>query len=239
MRLQIKLRLNVLTFLLFLNSLIFALAFLVDLTLGFDQKLFHLFGGEITTDILKGDWWLLLTASFFHISLVHFALNMFSLYRMGELILNYYGGRKLFVTYILGGIGASLLSTAMAVVFRDPVLSLGASGSIFALVGLLLGGSVKKYRLGVSLPFGPMDVLPVFILPFLVGFMPGLQINNWAHIGGLIIGFVLGLIFHNSMSRHLSKVDKHVENFMYYLCILILAVCYLLLFADAYRLIYK
>ncbi len=239
MKYELRFKISALHILLFLNTIIFILALLVDNTVGFDRDLFFLFGGEVIAEVLRGNFWLLVTASFFHINLLHFLLNMYSLFKMGKVIEHFYGGKKLFTTYIFGAIGASLFSTIMAVVLRAPVLSLGASGSIFALVGLLFGGSMKKYRYGNSLPFRPLDILPVIVLPFLVGFLPGLNINNWAHAGGLIAGFLLGLVFNHSMSGHYSKFNENLEKILHWTSIVLFIGAYVMLFVNAFNLIYS
>jgi len=238
---QLRIKINTLTVLLAINVVIFLLTLLIQFH-GFDEKLFFLFGGEITSRIFQGDLWLLVTFNFFHLDILHFALNIYALYRIGEIVNNFYGGRKLFFTYIIGGIAGALLSYIISLPAflgsSSDMLSLGASGSIMGLIGLLLGGSLRKYRYGNELPFRPVDIL-IFVLPtFILGLSPELNINNWAHIGGFAAGTVLGLLFSHSFGNVESRRERIVSNIVYYICIGILLLSYLALLVNAYRMIF-
>jgi len=239
---NINKKFNSLYFLLLVNSIIFIFAFLVQ-TKGFDSKFFYLFGGEITSKIFGGDIWLLLTSNFFHLDILHFILNMYALWKIGEAIMTYYDGKKLFFIYIFGGIAGSLLTFLISLPSfitngeSSNVFSLGASGSIFAMVGLLLGGTLRKNRFGTGLPFKTSDIL-IFALPsFLLGLTPGLNINNWAHVGGLLSGILLGLLL-RPVGNYESKTEEKIFTFIYYLSLIIFFLSYLFLAVNAYKLIF-
>lgn len=239
MNIEVKIQFNVLTFLLGLNLIIFALAFYLDHTIGFDGNLFYLFGGQVSSQIRAGDWWLLITANFFHIDALHFLFNAISLYRIGQLAEYYYEGRKVFTTYVLGGLGGVWLSYLVSLLTNQNLFSLGASASIFALVGLLLGGTFRKNRFGRDLPFGAMDLLPFVVIAFLFGFMPGLNINNWAHLGGLITGVILGFIIPNSLVRVENKFEIILTKILFWLSVVIFIASYVALLVNAYNLLIK
>jgi len=234
---ELKIQFNILTFLLGLNIVVFILAFILDNTVGFDASLFYLFGGQVTTQINAGDWWLLVTANFFHIDILHFIFNIISLYRIGQLALYYYNAKKVFLTYVLGGMGGVWLSYLVSLLTRQNVFSLGASASIFALIGLLLGGTFRKNRFGRELPFSARDLLPFIVIAFLFGFMPGLNINNWAHLGGLITGIMLGLLLPNSLVKVENKTDIFITNFLFWFSVLAFLLGYAALIFNAYNLL--
>lgn len=222
MRIEFKLQVNALSLLLFANLLIFVLALLVQLRWGFDDQLFYLFGGLVSYRVHAGDLWLLLSSAFFHLDILHFLLNFYALYRIGQIVMYYYSGRTLFVVYILGAIAGSLVSYAATLFLGNSPYSLGASGAIFALIGLLVGGSLRKYRYGMELPFSIWDILPVVLFSLWIGFLPGSRINNWAHLGGLFAGTLLGLILKHEMSGYRSKAERILEKVLYYICSLLL-----------------
>lgn len=237
MNIEIKLQFNILTSLLGLNLVIFVLAFLLDNIIGFDASLFYLFGGQVTSRISLGDWWLLVTANFFHIDLLHFIFNAFSLYRIGQLAMYYYDSKKVFLTYILGGMGGVGLSYLISLLLNQNIYSLGASASIFALIGLLLGGTFRRNRFGRELPFSARDLLPFVLIAFLFGFMPGLNINNWAHLGGLITGIVLGFVLPNSLVRIDSKFDLGVSKLLFWFSVCAFILSYGALIYNAFNIL--
>jgi rhomboid protease GluP len=236
---EVKLKFNVLTFLLALNLVIFLLAFWLDGSIGFNTELFYLFGGQVTSQIRLGDLWLLVTPNFFHIGIIHFVFNAISLFRIGQLVDFFYDGRKLFITYILGGIGGVGLSYFVSILLNSSTLSLGASASIFALIGLLLGGTIRRNRYGRDLPFNTKDLLPFVIVAFVFGFIPGLNINNWAHLGGLITGVILGVLMPNSISRNENKFENKIWNGVFIISLIIFILSYASLILTAYNFITK
>lgn len=237
MNIELKIQFNTLTLLLGINLLIFVLAFLVDQSVGFDGALFYIFGGQVTSQIRQGDLWLLVTANFFHIDILHFVFNFYSLYRIGQLVEYYYDGRKIFLTYILGGTGGVWLSYIMSLITNQNVYSLGASASIFALIGLLLGGTFRKNRYGRDLPFNTRDLLPFVVVAFLFGVMPGLNINNWAHLGGLISGVILGFLIPNSLIKISNKFEKSLSTVLFWGAVIIFSLSYIALLINAYNLL--
>jgi len=236
---EFKIQISALNFLLALNIVIFIIAFLLDSSIGFDGNLFYLLGGQISTKITSGSLWLLTTANFFHIELIHFIFNIISLYRIGQLVEYYYDGKKLFTVYILGGIGGVLTSYLVSILTNQNVFSLGASASIFALVGFLLGGTFRRNRYGKDLPFSTRDLLPFVLIAFVFGFMPGLNINNWAHLGGLISGILLGLLIPNSLVRTNNKIENYITKFLFWLSVIIFILSYGGLIFNAYNLLIK
>lgn len=241
MKVDIKIQLSALNFLLFWNFLIFVLAIFAQIFFDlryFTQTDFSLFGGIVISRGELSNFYSIVTANFFHIDILHFLLNMYSLYRLGQIVEIFYGGKKLFATYILGGIGASILTILLYTILDTSVFSLGASGSIFALAGLLIGGTIRKQRFGFSLPFTFWDIFPAVILAFSVGLFPGSGINNWAHLGGFLSGFALGLIFKHSMGTYRNKFDDLIDNSAYYISIALFSLSFFFLILTGLFIIY-
>ena len=124
-------------------------------------------------------------------SLLHLGFNMYALFIAGPLVEQLYGSRLFLVFYLLCAAAGSVASF----VFGSEVPSVGASGAIFGLFGVLLSASRAHNpvldRRGRSL-VGQIGTLILINLAF--GFIvPG--IDNSAHIGGLLAGLWLGFLF--------------------------------------------
>ena len=169
----------------------------------------------------------LFTFNFLHINPIHLILNMFALYNIGHIVFEYYGFKKLFSTYVLSGIFAGLFTIIGSILTTKEIVTIGASGAIFGMCGLLLGGSLKRNRFGVDLPINFYSLGVYILISILIGFSPGFNINNWAHLGGLIFGFIYGLTIDNSISIE-SKFSKTLSTILYFISVLVLTASILL-----------
>ena len=133
--------------------------------------------------ILEGQYYRLLTSEFVHVNFLHILCNMYALYIIGSQVENYFGKIKYIIIYIISAITASLLSMLL----NMNTASIGASGAIFGLMGALLYFGINyRVYLGTALT---KEILPVIVLNLLLGFtLPG--VDNFAHLGGLVGGFL-------------------------------------------------
>ncbi|CAN5734525.1 hypothetical protein BH23PLA1_BH23PLA1_41080 [soil metagenome] len=140
---------------------------------------------------LEGESWRLLTSMFLHGGLFHLAVNLWCLYRAGPLIERLYGNLGFTLLYMGSGLGGAIAST-----WHHPLIpSVGASGAIFGIIGGL-GAFVFIHRHAIPAPAlqsvrGGVLTFVVFNLLF-GAVVPG--IDNAAHLGGLVTGFVAGLL---------------------------------------------
>jgi len=129
--------------------------------------------------------WRLLTSVLVHGSIFHVLLNMYTLWIFGQILEGMLGRGRFLALYVLSGLAGSL-----GVLFlsdpRIPVV--GASGAIFGLMGAFL---VIQRRLGGN----ATQLLILVGINLVIGFLPGLNVAWQAHVGGLIAGAVIGLIF--------------------------------------------
>src|ERR1700675_3554525 len=138
-----------------------------------------------------GEWWRLLTCVFIHGGLLHIAFNMWCLWDLGRLAESVYGHWTLAAVYLITGLAASLAS-----LFWHPVgLSVGASGAIFGIAGAL----VASFYLGeFSLPraaiTGTLRSVVIFVGYNLFFGAIIAHTDNAAHIGGLLMGLLLGAL---------------------------------------------
>ncbi len=141
--------------------------------------------------INAGHWWRLLTPMVLHGSLMHLLFNSMALYSLGTEAERVYGTARFTAVYALAGLAGSIASY----VFNSDALSVGASGAIFGLFGALAAFAFTSRSLigweASKMQLGQMATLVVVNLIF--GFLPGTNIDNSAHIGGLIVGGVVSL----------------------------------------------
>ena len=152
-------------------------------------------GGNYGALVSHGQVWRLLTCAFLHGGIIHIFCNMYALYALGPQIEILFGRVKYIIIYLLSAIGGSLLSYK----FSPSSLSIGASGAIFGLFGAMVV-FVLKYKDRI-----PKKVLNnlfgVIILNLLIGF--NLQgIDNFAHIGGLLVGALVAFLFLMKKTRN-------------------------------------
>lgn len=133
------------------------------------------------------EWWRLVTAMFLHGGLIHIGFNMMALMQFGPAIEELYGSaRYLFIYVFTGAFG--FLASAYTGHF-----SLGASGALLGLVGVML--AVTSKRGGAYMRDLRSRLISSVVILFVLGFSGFMAMDNWAHGGGLAAGFLLGKIF--------------------------------------------
>ena len=151
---------------------------------------FGMTGGEAWR---QGHWWTMTTSTFLHGGLLHLGFNMLWLRYLGPTVMKELGPSRFLVIFMLTGILGSLASNLYGVYFMGgtPWPSIGASGGVFGLIGVLLAfGRRRGGAWGRSLA-GRMAFWA--LIAGGIGFvLPG--VNNVAHLGGLASGFALGYL---------------------------------------------
>ncbi len=155
-------------------------------TYGFNLALIIL-GANNTALFKAGEYYRILTSIFLHGSLWHLAVNMYSLWIIGNQVENFVGKFKFLAIYLMSGLMGSLFS----LIFLGNSMSIGASGAIFGLMGCLLYFGYH-YRLYLSSTL-TRQIIPIIVLNLALGFMVN-GIDNAAHIGGLIGGYLATMI---------------------------------------------
>lgn len=173
-----------------LNALVFATMAVATKKIGlFGLQEMLNWGANFAPLTVNGQWWRLFTALFLHFSLLHIAVNMWALWNIGRLSERLFGHGTFLILYIGAGILASLSSIAW-----DPSLSsVGASGAIFGIFGSFLAFIARQpHQIPATIARKYWISTAVFVLFNLLSgaIQPG--IDNAAHVGGLLAGFVLG-----------------------------------------------
>lgn len=175
------------------NVLIFVLMCVTDAGSVMNPKTETLlkFGADFSPlTIDHGEWWRIMTSAFVHIGVLHIFCNLFTLYGFGELVERIFG-RGLFLLIYLGSIlTGGLLSLAM---HSEPIVSGGASGAIFGVFGALAAYLIRRRS---EIPAPVFKMLAEDLKSFALGAVALILIawvNNWAHLGGALGGFLFGL----------------------------------------------
>jgi len=149
--------------------------------LAIDGRVLLHFGAKFPPFILEaGQWWRLVTAGFLHGGLLHILMNSWALFDLGAQIEEAYGSHRMVVFYFVSTVCGFLAST-----FWSMSLSVGASAGIFGLIGAMIAYGTQ-HRSGAAVR-GLYIRWAVYGL--LLGFLPGLRMDNAAHLGGLAAGF--------------------------------------------------
>lgn len=157
-------------------------------------------GGNRRLEVMDGEYWRLFTSIFIHGGIIHLFMNLFGLGLSANLLEGILGRIQLILSYVFCGIFGSLAS----IYWHANTVSVGASGAIFGLYGLILAFTVFKiypnYMRGMIWMF-----LGLYAgVSLLLGFFGG--IDNAAHVGGLISGFFIGGIL------ILTQKEKLINN---------------------------
>ncbi|MCT2537560.1 rhomboid family intramembrane serine protease [Aquibacillus koreensis] len=156
-------------------------------------------GAKYNPAIIEGEWWRIISSMFLHIGVLHLFMNMLALFYVGALVEQIYGNVRFTIIYFLAGIIGGLSSFA----FNSQVAA-GASGALFGLFGALLFFGLNYRRVF----FQTMGWNVIFVI--LLNIMFGLSIpaiDNGAHLGGLLGGFVASsIVFFPSRQKKIIQL---------------------------------
>jgi len=152
------------------------------------ETLYRLGANDRESLFLLHEWYRLVTAMFLHGGLIHIGFNMMVFLDLGPIVEEVYGSARYLFFYVVIGAGSFLVS-ALAGHF-----SIGASGAILGLIGLLIAITTKRGGMYMRELRSRLIswVVTIFAIGLLFG---GLRTDNWAHAGGLAAGFGIGKMF--------------------------------------------
>jgi rhomboid protease GluP len=154
-----------------------------------------------------GRWWTLVTAIYLHGGLLHIIFNMLWVRQLGPAIEEMYGPARMVVIFTVAGAAGFVASNVLGHPF-----TIGASGSVFGLLGAIVAFGQKRggtFGSMILRQYGQWALI-LFIFGF---FMPG--VNNIAHAGGFVGGFLTGL----ALSLAERREERGVDYLLAALCI--------------------
>lgn len=134
--------------------------------------------------------WRLITCMWLHAGVVHLLINMLCLLVVGIRLEQEFGFVRIGLVYLVSGFGGSLMS---ALFIQSSSVSVGASGALFGLIGSMLSELITNWSLYANKVAALLTLLLVILSNLALGLLP--RVDNFAHIGGLVSGFLLGFVF--------------------------------------------
>ena len=185
------------TIMIAVNVLVFLLTEITGSSL--DSRHLINWGAAYTPFIEQGhEYYRLFTCMFLHFGLAHLGNNMLVLAFLGDSLEREVGRIRYLLIYLIGGIGASYISYYAEIRGGEAVVSAGASGAVFAVIGALIYVVMRnRVRLG---NFTTRQLVFLAALTLYHGFTSA-GVDNAAHFGGLLCGFALGIILYHGKKR--------------------------------------
>jgi membrane associated rhomboid family serine protease len=149
------------------------------------------YGAKDNSLILAGQYWRFVTPIFLHVNLLHIALNMLNFFVLGIFLERLVGHLRFLLIYLVTGV----ISIIASFYFAPQEISVGASGAIFGLVGAysIFVLAHRRALRGAGIP-ALVWLVCIIGANLSVGFFIA-DVDNFAHIGGLLSGFLLGWWF--------------------------------------------
>lgn len=143
---------------------------------------------EWTKVVQKHQGWRLFTCIWLHAGVIHLVANMLSLVFIGIRLEQQFGFVRIGVIYLLSGFGGSVLSS----LFIRNNISVGASGALFGLLGAMLSELITNWTIYTNKGAAMITLLVIIVINLGLGILP--HVDNYAHIGGFLTGFLLGFV---------------------------------------------
>ena len=155
------------------------------------------FGQDNYRILLNGEVWRLFTAMFIHADIVHIFGNMLFLFIFGLRAEDMFDLKEYLMIYFVSGLSGGVLT----LVFMPDVLSVGASGAIFGVLGATL--IYARRSIGQSI----MTALIYAFFLFIINIGP--NVNYLAHLGGLGAGLLIGYALAASRRSKAAVTYQH------------------------------
>ncbi|XVF50784.1 hypothetical protein PTKIN_Ptkin04bG0131200 [Pterospermum kingtungense] len=141
-----------------------------------------------TRVVLNHQGWRLITCIWLHAGVIHLLANMLSLVFIGIHLEQQFGFVRIGILYLLSGFGGSVLSS----LFIRNNISVGASGALFGLLGAMLSELITNWTIYTNKAAALFTLLVIIAINLAIGILP--HVDNFAHIGGFLTGFLLGFV---------------------------------------------
>jgi membrane associated rhomboid family serine protease len=162
--------------------------------------------GIVKPAIRGGEWWRLFTGTVLHVSPMHFLFNIVALFVLGKMLEVTFHRAYVPLVFVLSALSGSIWS----LILLPNTTSVGASGGIMGLLGVLLVfGWTQRHSLPQRLRRGLLISVIYIIVAGLLAYQ---AIDNPAHVGGLATGVILGAAF---TRHHQPWIQNRVTSLVY------------------------
>ncbi|KAJ0979517.1 hypothetical protein J5N97_014991 [Dioscorea zingiberensis] len=145
-------------------------------------------GLDVPKVVNEHQGWRLVVCIWLHAGVIHILANMLSLLFIGIRLEQEFGFVRIGLLYVISGLGGSLMSA----LFSQTTIGVGASGALFGLLGGMLSELIMNWTIYANKFAALLTLLLVIAINLAVGILP--HVDNYAHIGGFITGFLLGFV---------------------------------------------
>jgi len=157
--------------------------------------------GQYNLFVLNGWYWQLFTSMFVHVNIVHLLGNMFFLLIFGLRAEELFSLKEYLLIYFLSGLAGNLLT----LLFGFDMISAGASGAIFG----VFGACIIYFRRAIGQSIMSALVYAFFLLMI----SSGPSVNVFAHLGGLVVGLLIGYVLGATRRRSVTPTYEHRYSF--------------------------
>jgi rhomboid protease GluP len=183
-----------------------------------DGRVLIRLGAKFGPLILAGEWWRLVTPIFLHAGLFHIGMNLCCLFDLGPRVEAMFSTSKFIVFYLVSGVVGFVFSS----VWMPYGTSIGASGSVLGLIGVLLGATYHQGTIGREYR---SQLWRWLLLIAVLGMFSAT--DNAAHAGGLVTGAVLGYFVPEGEPQ--TRATENAWNILSMICIMIIAASFALM----------
>lgn len=160
--------------------------------------------------LFLNEYWRFASAIFLHGSFIHLIYNLFALLFFGFTLERIIGSRRFLIVFLLSGI----IGNIVAVNFYDS--SLGASGAVYGILGCLtiINPFMFVWAFGLLMPMFIAAIL--WVLGDLIGLFIPSDVGHIAHLSGVFVGIVFGVLFRSLRKKNIEKKRKLIfpEDYM-------------------------
>lgn len=151
------------------------------------------------------EYYRIITAIFLHGDIQHLVGNMLLFFFLGEIVENQMGYWKYLILYFTAGICGGILSMSFSSYLQTFTDSIGASGAIFGVIGALLWIVIRNKGKVENITLGKILFLAIYSL---YSGLISTNVDNAAHIGGFIAGFVISAVLYHKSGKTEQKEDE-------------------------------
>ncbi|XVF46523.1 hypothetical protein PTKIN_Ptkin03bG0033800 [Pterospermum kingtungense] len=144
---------------------------------------------EVYKIVHRHQAWRLISCIWLHAGVFHILANMLSLVFIGIRLEQEFGFVRIGLLYLIAGFGGSLMSS----LFIQSGISVGASGALFGLLGSMLSELITNWTIYANKLAALLTLILITVINLALGLLP--HVDNFAHIGGFLSGFLLGFVF--------------------------------------------
>jgi len=167
-------------------------------------------GGSIHDKPAPNQWWRFIVPIFLHAGIIHIAFNLLLQLTLGRDIERLIGSVRFAIVYFAAGIFGFVLGGNFA---ANGIASCGCSGSLFGILAINLLDLLYTWNQRRGPVKDLMFILVDIIIAFVLGLLPGL--DNFSHIGGFLMGLVLGVCILRSPTTFSARRHSTQETIRY------------------------